>query len=182
MMKKGIIYVFMLLATATYGQGSFDVGTQVLGVGIGFGSSLGGGFTYGSQTPGLSVQYEHGMWDVGGPGVISLGGYLGYKAYSYDYLIYDRKWTYTILGVRSAYHYNGIESTDWDVYGGAMISFNIVSYSDNDPFYDPPDNSNIALTLYVGGRYYFTPKVAAFAELGYGISYFTLGAAFKLGE
>src|SRR5690348_7499073 len=82
---------------------AFNRGDDILGVGLGIGSSLGSGYTYGSQSPGLSVQYEHGNWDVGGPGVISLGGYLGYKSFSYDYLsYYSVKWTYFIIGLRSA--------------------------------------------------------------------------------
>jgi hypothetical protein len=179
-MKKILICVFSLLVINTaYGQGNFEKGANVLSLGLGFGSSLGGGYSYGSQTPGISVQFEHGMWEVGGPGVISLGGYLGYKSFGYDYSIYNQTWKYTIVGLRSAYHYNGIRSEDWDVFGGAMLSFNILSYDDNDPGFDYNASSGLFFTVYVGGRYYFTPSVAAFAELGYGISYLNLGVAFK---
>ena len=182
-MKKILLSLIMLMAISnSYSQGHFENGDNVLGVGIGFGSTLAGSYTYGSQTPGLCVLYEHGMWDLDGPGVVSLGGYLGYKGYSYNYGGYRAKWNYTVIGFRSAYHYNGLETTDWDVYGGAMLSFRITSYSDNDPFPDGSYSSGINLSLYIGGRYYFTDKVAAYAELGYGISYLTLGAAFMLGN
>src|SRR5689334_20567568 len=106
-MKKISILLFIFYVTAGYFSPSakaqaFNRGDNLLGIGIGLGSSL-GGFTYGSQSPALSVQYEHGNWDVGGPGVISLGGYLGYKSFSYDaspysYYTYSEKWTYIILG------------------------------------------------------------------------------------
>ena len=180
-MKKIVVLFFaFILVNSSYGQGNFSLGNNVASVGIGLGSSLGvlGGST---STPGISLQYERGMWDVGGPGVISLGGFIGFKSYKYNN-VYQRKWNYTIIGLRSAYHYNGIESSDFDVYGGAMLSYNSLNYSDNLPLnniaYEPFD-SYISLTLYVGGRYYFAPNVAAFAELGYGISYLNIGAAFK---
>ncbi len=87
-----------------------------MGIGGHFGS-----FTYGSQTPAISLQYEKGMWDIGGPGVISLGGYVGRKGYKYSgssgSYHYSEKWNYTVIGVRSAYHYNGINNEKFDVYG-----------------------------------------------------------------
>jgi hypothetical protein len=168
---------------------SFENGDNVLSAGLGLGSSL-GGYTYSSQTPGISIQFEHGNWDIGGPGVISLGGYLGYKSYSYGYAYpgysYNQKWSYTIIGLRSAYHYNGIDNKNLDVYGGVMLSYNILSYkySSSDPKFDYLYHGNygseVGLSIYLGGRYYFTDNVAGFLEVGYGISIFTIGAAFKL--
>ena len=117
----------------------FVKGTNIVSAGIGLGSSI---LSYSgtSQTPALSLQYEKGIWDMGGPGVISLGGYVGYKGYKYtgkfDAYNYSQKWHYTVIGVRSAYHYNGIRSENIDVYGGVMLSYNILSYSitDNSPY------------------------------------------------
>jgi hypothetical protein len=193
-MKKIVLIIVVALATVIIPKTSpaqaFHNGDNLLGVGIGFGSSL-GGYTYGSQSPAISLQYEHGNWDVGGPGVISLGGYLGYKSFSYDYspyngFNYSQKWSYTIIGFRSAYHYNGITNPNWDVYGGLMLSYDILSYSytSNNHAYDNLYNGSyaggIGLSLYLGARYFFSPKVCGFAELGYGIAYFNLGVAFKL--
>ena len=171
---------------------AFNTGDNVMSLGIGLGSSLGGGYGYSSQSPGISLQFEHGQWGVGGPGVISLGGYLGYKSFSYDgafsypYIYsYTQKWSYTVIGIRSAYHYNGISSKDWDVYGGVMLSYDILSYkyTSSNPVYDHlysgSYSGGLGLSLYIGGRYFFSDNVAAFAELGYGISYFTIGGAFK---
>jgi hypothetical protein len=130
------------------------------------------------------------MWSAGGPGVISLGGFIGIKSYkySYNYIGYDisQKWSYTVIGVRSAYHYNGIKSSDFDVYGGAMLSYDIVSYSydsnvPNSYNYnvDGSYGSAIGISLFVGGRYYFNDQFAAFAELGYGVAYLNLGVSYK---
>ncbi len=182
-MKKIPFILFLFIVTATsYGQ-QFVQGTNVISAGVGLGSSF-GGFTYGSQTPALSVNFERGVWDVGGPGVISLGGYAGAKSFKYSGSGYSEKWGYTIIGVRSAYHYNGLHSDNFDLYGGVMLSYNIVSYSykdlnGNSTFTGGNYGSAAGFTLYVGGRYFFSPNVAAFAELGYGVSYLTLGVSFK---
>src|SRR5690349_19612724 len=76
----------------------FVKGTNIVSAGIGLGSSI---LSYSgtSQTPALNLQYERGIWDMGGPGVISLGGYVGYKGYKYtgkfDAYNYSQKWHYT---------------------------------------------------------------------------------------
>lgn len=182
-MKKFIFILFAIIATSTLSAQQFVKGTNVISAGVGLGSSL-GSFSRSSQTPALSLSYEKGVWDIGGPGVISLGGYLGRKSYKYSGSGYVEKWGYTIIGIRSAYHYNGIKSDKFDVYGGVMLSYNILNYT----FKDNNGNnvngggnygSGTGFTLYAGGRYFFSSNIAAFAELGYGVSYLTLGLAYK---
>ena len=162
----------------------FKVGDNVLSLGLGLGSSL-GGYSYSSQTPAISIQFEHGQWDVGGPGTISLGGYLGFKSFKYAYpTFYSQKWSYTVIGIRSAYHYNGLNIQHLDVYGGVMLSYNVLSYTyeSNNSFYDNRGGnypSALGFSIYIGGKYYFSSNVAGFLELGYGISYATIGGSYK---
>ena len=182
-----VLFIATLFTTTTRAQ-FFEKGTNVVSAGIGLGGHF-GSYTYGSQTPGLSVQYERGIWDVGGPGVISLGGYAGIKSYKYSGSSggyhFDEKWNYTVIGARSAYHYNALNNDKFDVYGGLMLSYNILSYkySDNSGSSvfkgSGSYGSNLGFSAFVGGRYLFTDNIGAFAELGYGVSYLTLGVAFK---
>ena len=169
---------------SAFGQGHFEVGSNVIGAGIGLGSSYGSGYSYGSQTPAINFQYERGIWNVGGPGIISLGGYVAFKSYSYDYgySSYNSKWNYTIFGVRSAYHFNGIPSNKFDVYGGLMLGYRSISFSNNEPGYNYNYNyggSDIILVGFIGGRYYFTENFAGFSELGNGIAILSLGVTYK---
>jgi hypothetical protein len=183
-MKQVIYFSAALLLFVFASQNSsaqaFENGDNVLSVGLGVGSGY-HGINY-SSSPAISIQYEHGNWDVGGPGVISLGGFLGYKGFRHEEFGYVEKWNYTVIGLRSAYHYNGIDAKELDVYGGLMLSYDILSYSNNFPasYNYGGYTSGLGISVYIGGRYYFTDNVGAFLELGYGISYATLGVAFKL--
>lgn len=184
-----VLLLAVISAATTAHAQPFLKGSNVISAGIGFGSSF-GGFNTSSQTPGLSLQYERGVWAIDGPGIISLGGYAGYKSFKYSnqytsQFTYNQKWSYTVVGVRSAYHYNGIKSDKFDVYGGVLLSYNILSYSydDNNPsgvkFNNAGYGSTIGFSIFLGGRYFFTKNLAAQAELGYGVTFLNIGVAFK---
>lgn len=161
----------------------FQKGTNIISAGIGLGSSI-LSYSGASQSPALSLQYERGVWDIGGPGVISLGGYAGYKGYSFSGTDYSEKWHYTVLGIRSAYHYNGLNVKKLDLYGGVMLSYNLLSYSYSDNSgYNLSGSGNygstVGFSLYIGTRYFFTDNLAVLAELGYGVAYLNIGIAAK---
>lgn len=182
-MKKTIsllaLAVILLCATQSISAQEFGKGTNVINAGIG----IGGNFYYGglgtsSQSLGLNLSYERGIWETGDFGIVSLGGYLGYKSYTsepqfgggrYDY-------NYTVIGVRGAFHYIGLDVENLDVYGGAMLSYNIASI---DGDFSDGLNSRPSATIFVGGRWYFTEHFGVFAEAGYGVSILSLGAAFR---
>lgn len=175
-MKKVIFFLCILFATSNSNAQSFQKGTNVINAGVGFGTNLGG---LGNARPAISISFEHGNWDISGPGVISLGGYLGNTGFTYKSEGYKQSWNYTIIGVRSAYHYSGLENPKLDVYGGLMLSYNIATYKAQG--YDGPNNfgGGLGFSGFVGGRYFFNEKLGAFAELGYGISILNAGVAFK---
>ena len=172
----------------TAGAQSFKKGDNVLSAGIGLGSAI-GNYSFASQSPAFSVQFERGIWPAG-PGVVSLGGYAGIKSYKYTGssggYSYSEKWNYTIIGIRGAWHFTKLPIDKLDVYAGAMVSYNILSYkySDNTGYEDAGSfggsyGSAAAVSAFAGGRYYFAGRLSVFAELGYGVSYFTTGLAFK---
>jgi hypothetical protein len=182
-MKKllSLLFVVFVSLSVSAQVNKYTVGTNVISAGFGLGSDLGSGFGYGSQSPALSLQYEHGFWEVG-PGVISLGGYIGSKSYTdvYDYP-YRYKWNYTTVGVRGAYHFTGLDVDNLDLYGGLMLAYEVLSFSDSQPggFAGNAYGSKVDLGVYVGGRYYFSPHFGAFAELGYSVAILNLGISVK---
>ncbi len=188
-MKKAIrvLLVFIVLGSSVANAQNFVRGTNVISAGIGIGSAI-GSYTHSSQSPGFSIQYERGVWDVPGPGVISLGGYLGIKSYRYKHNNYTENWNYTVIGIRGAYHYNDLKRFNnkfldkLDVYGGVMVSFNILNYTNDYPSnypYNNDYNSAPGASLFVGGRYFITNNFAVYSELGYGVSILNIGVSLK---
>lgn len=170
--------MWVLITTFSYAQ-QFQKGTTVVNAGIGLGTALGG---LGKARPAISLSLDRGVWPVGGPGVISLGGYLGNTGYKYSSGGYTAKWNYFIVGARGAYHYNGFSSVPkLDVYGGAMLGYNIVNYSSdgNDVDISNSYRSGIGFSGFLGGRWFFTERIGAYAELGYGVSVLNAGLAIK---
>ena len=179
-MKKTLltltVVAISLLTAQTVSAQEFSKGTNVINAGIGFGGAYDFGGFGSTLALGLNASYERGIWEVGGPGVISLGGYLGTTAYRLDFGNDDDTVRYTSIGVRGAYHFNFIEVNNLDVYAGPMISFDIVSFN-NDRF-DSLD-SRPSGSIFAGARWYFTDNFGVFAEAGYGVSFLSLGAAFR---
>lgn len=182
-MKQTIKFLALAAITFCTAQSisaqEFNKGTNVINAGIG----IGGNFYYGglgtsSQSLGLNVSYERGIWETGDFGIVSLGGYLGYKSYTSNRAFGGAtyKYNYTIIGVRGAFHYTGLDVENLDVYGGAMLSYNIASI---DSGYAGGLDSRPSATVFVGGRWYFTENLGVFAELGYGVSILSIGAAIR---
>jgi hypothetical protein len=175
---------------------SFSEGDNVLGVGVGIGGSYGVGFSGSgvSQTPAIALHFDHGMGDLG-PGVWGLGGFLGYKSYAYEFnnsyffnsYNTSYKWTYVVVGARGTWHYNDWHENDkLDTYGGLMLAYRVGSFKDETkyptgtPVYSGGSYSGMSLTILVGARYFFTEKIGAYAEFGYGVSVAQIGLAVKL--
>jgi len=178
-MKKTILIFFACIAVAFVQAQPFQKGTTSVNAGLGLGTALGG---LGKVRPAISVSADHGVWQVGGRDVVSLGGYVGNTGYKYSYEDYTAKWNYNIIGARGAYHYNGFEKlSDLDVYGGIMLGYNIVKYSSNDSeeYWGGSYGSGLGFSGFVGGRWFFGDKFGAYAELGYGVSVLNVGVTVK---
>ena len=171
-----ITVLAMLLSSPTFAQ-QFQKGTSAINLGIGFGSALGG---LGTGRPAISGSFEYGMWEAG-PGVISLGGYIGNTGYRYSSEGYTQKWNYTVVGARSAYHLHAFETVpQLDPYAGLMIGYNIASYSVTGGYEGPNTyGSGLGYSLFLGARWFFTNNIAVFVELGYGVSAINAGVSFK---
>jgi hypothetical protein len=172
-MKKIIIFCFLAcFAVAANAQDIFQKGTSVLNLGIGLGSHI----------P-VEASYEYGIVDGlidGENGSIGLGGYVGWYSYSDSYA--GGKWSYSdlVLGVRGAFHYQFVDQLD--TYAGLMLGYDIASakWKGDGPAFGTAAASAAALSAFVGARYYFSPSIAAYGELGYGIAYLSVGVALKL--
>jgi hypothetical protein len=183
----GVFLFCAIFSVGVNAQNVFSKGDNNLNLGIGIGSVLGGTAGYSTTTPPLSVSYERGIVDqlFDDKSSLGIGAYLGYASNKSTLISggnnFGWKYNYTIFGVRGALHYQLVDKLD--TYAGLMLGYNSVSstyYGDNSLIQGSVANgSGMGWSLFIGGRYYFTDNVAAFAELGYGIAYLQLGVSFK---
>lgn len=188
-MKKllAIVVVALFTLTAIKAQESeFNLGSQVISLGIGIGNTLYSGSYYSSGVPPISLSYEHGIVEnVLEKGVIGLVGSIGYNSYKYRYTYvgYDYGWNYSniVIAVGGTFHYPLLDKLD--TYGAIALGYNIATAKEygtipGDDF--SSSSGGVVFGIYVGGRYYFTEHFAAFAQVGYGIAYLTFGVSFRL--
>ncbi|MFW6371043.1 MAG: hypothetical protein ACOC10_07570 [Bacteroidota bacterium] len=185
-MKKNFLSLIFALLTISFVSAQdniFKLDDKVLNVGIGLGSTLyGSGYT--ASVPPISVSFEKCFLDgIAEKGTIGIGGYLGYTAYKWDY--YDWGWKYSdfIIGPRGSFHYPLVDKLD--TYTGLLMGYEILTskeYGNYLPGYSDytSRSGGFIWAWHAGARYYFNEQFAVMAELGYGISYLTLGLSLKL--
>lgn len=181
-MKKAaavlFVLVFIVSSSISFGQG-YKKGVNNLNAGV----SIGGlaGFYGSSDFPPISVGLQFGIHEK-----FSVGGIIGYASSSYDLGFFNNAnytWTYRyiIVGARGEYHFMEPKD-DFDLYGGLTIGYNIVSVDEPTGYsgFYTAEASYLLYGFHAGGRYLFSKNIGAFAELGYGIGYFTIGLNVKL--
>lgn len=188
-------------SSAASGGGCFNESSKIINIGIGFGGrsyynySRATGYSYRSS-PAISVSYEQALPKKVGPGFLGLGAYLGYQSaylkyddyyYNNNKYYYRHNWKYMMFTVRGAYHLDALNFEKGEIYFGGIIGLRYTSYSYETNSLDPNKNSyqlsNSSLwpawSFFGGGRYYLAKNIAIYGELGYGISYLTVGASIK---
>lgn len=179
-MKKLLMFIVLVtfsVASLTAQETTFNKGDKVLNLGLGIGSAIYSGTGYSSVVPPLSASLEIGIVDnILEKGSVGVGGYLGFSSHKYSN--YWRS-TSIIIGPRGAFHYALVDKLD--TYAGLIIGYNIYSSKWIGSGFELNDTSSGGLVSseFVGARYYFSDSFAANAELGFGISYLTIGVALK---
>jgi hypothetical protein len=180
-----IVTICLCFSFRSKAQSTFNSGDNVFNLGIGLAGNLYAGGGYATTIPPIGLSFEHGLNNS----KIGIGGFLGVASstYSYDYGGYGNyswRYTYKIIAVRGAYHF--YTQKKFDVYAGALLGYNAVSFTYSAPPGDQTYNgyatvgSGFAFDIFVGGRYYFTQHFGVMAELGYGVTLLTIGIALKL--
>jgi hypothetical protein len=185
-MKKCFISLSMVLLASTMAfsqEPTFNIKDKVINLGVGFGSTLYNGSYYKTTVPPVSASLEVGILDgIIDKGSIGVGGYLGYSSYKYEYYNWGYKYTDFIIAARGTFHYPLVDKLD--TYTGIILGVEVVTgkeFGTSIPGYNYSSaGSGLARSWFVGGRYYFNEKFAAMGELGFGISWLTLGLSLKL--
>ena len=169
--------------SASAQQSTFLKGDNVVSLGVGLGGYLNTGWGWSGhgvkKTPLITASFDHCFFDnlFDEKSSIGIGGLVGFKSVKVvDYW----KITYIIIGVRGTFHYALVNKLD--TYGGLHLGYDIC----NSKYIGPSGSwggstggSGLSYGFFVGGRYYFTDSIGAFAELGYGYAILNLGVSFK---
>ncbi len=174
-MKKLFSIIAVMICIQVSAQ--FEAGSQRLHLGVGIGSGyVGSGLKMG--VPPVHASYEYGISDK-----IGVGGLIGYTSASADLAFFgEAKYSYLIIGARGNYHF--LNTSQYDVYAGAMLGFNraSVSFENEGGLFgiEPEAESGVIFGAYVGGRYNISEKFTAFAEVGYSIAWVSVGVCLNL--
>jgi hypothetical protein len=165
-MKKTLfllVAICFALAQMSAQEPTFVKGDKVVNVGVGIGSVFNSGTYYTTLIPPLAG---------------SVGPYLGFAAHKYVFSQNGWRYSSFILGARGNFHYPLVDKLD--TYTGLLLAYRVVTATDIGNPTGNPSSSVFTWSWYVGARYYFKERLAAMAELGYGISYLNIGIAYKI--
>jgi len=179
-MKK-IFAVLMVVFFGVYQlnaqEPSFVKGSKVLNLGVGLGAFHPGSY-YKTTVPPISASFDIGIVDgILEKAAVGVGPYIGYSASKWEFSGYGWKYNDIIIGARGTFHYPFVDKLD--TYAGVLLGYNITSSTEIGTVVGTPDGGHFVHSEFIGARWYFTDSFAAFAELGYGISWFTGGIALK---
>lgn len=166
-----LLFSVLVLGTLT-ASAQFEKGDKLLSVGIGAGNSS---LTASNGSGGFGF---NGTYEVGITDFVSVGAQLDYIGESE----FGVKWRVFTPAARASYHFGKhfIENDKLDIYGGAALGLAFASLDfDNSIISGDAKSTDLHLGLYAGGRYFFKPNMAAFAELGSNAAVLRAGITFK---
>ncbi|HNX20883.1 MAG TPA: hypothetical protein PKG88_00830 [Bacteroidales bacterium] len=161
-----LLAAFLMLNLSVQSQG-LEKGDFGLNVGIGLGYR---GFP-------IEVSGTYGIVDdlfnVDGL-TLSVGGYLGVSMFHTSYYWVSYSGVRVLPAVRVLAHYTFFDKLE--VFAGPAAGFVIDRTTSN---YDSDNYFGLYGSIAAGAKYYFTDNFGVYAETGYSIGYFMVGATFK---
>jgi len=159
-------------------NGDFIVGGKVALIGV-YGANVGlilGG-EYGLKEGFLSIPNF--------PTSLGIGGSIGYSSFSKNYPP-DGPWSFTnfLITATGYYHVQLVKNQPIDTYALFNVGINITTDKYDGSFSNVRDRTSgeggLKFGTGVGARYYFTKKLSAVGEIGFGMGVFRLGLDFKI--
>lgn len=166
-MRKFFTLVAVLVVGITMVSAqTFRKGSQIVSANVGFGG-------YGIP---ITLNYEHGIYDINEDMSIGVGGMFGFATKSEGII----QTTGLSLAAQGVYHYTGFDK--FDLYASLDLGWNIATAKTKASSGMPAISANAGGFLWginLGARYYFTDNFAVKADLGYGLSYISVGVSYK---
>jgi len=161
MIKRVLFFSALMIAfnIGTNAQAPLPEGGKQVNVGIGF--------------SGWGIPIYAGV-DFGVAENFTVGGKVSYRSYEENWFGYGWQHTIFTIAANGNYHFNEILEipSKYDLYAGLSLGYSVWSTdyegAGANPDYDGPNDSDIFLVGQVGGRYFFSDKIAAHVEFGGG--------------
>jgi len=159
-------------------NGDFVVGGKLALIGV-WGANA--GFVLGGE-----YGFKEGFLSIPNfPTSLGLGGSIGYSGYTQSFVtIGDYSYTNFLILITGYYHVHLLKNVPIDTYAMLNIGVNIASSSYEGNLPNAPKSSNphggLTFGSGIGARYYFTNKLSAVGELGFGMGVIRLGLDFRI--
>lgn len=136
----------------------------------------------------VSVSYEQGVYSFSNGSFITAGGYVGYGASSEDFVDGGKfKYNNIYVAAMGNYYFKPIVDK-LDLYAGLRLGYDIASAEtvwDNpeaEEYYGDKYSASAGgfiYTAHAGANYWLSDSFAINAELGYGVSFLSVGVSYK---
>ncbi len=190
-MKKILFFISLTTSFYSVSAQAFKNNENRASFGMGFGWKNKEPYSNSVHFPSVHATVERSVVTLEDVGVLAVGAQFGFHYGFHNGKFpptgekYKESWTNVYFIPRVAvyfqelfYEYDFPENIDW--YAGTGIGINAMAHKVPQNFdVDDKDGVILGYTFFVGGRYYFNGDMAAFAEFGYGVSYFNLGITLK---
>jgi outer membrane protein W len=163
-------------AAQSKGGGAFGMGYTDIGPTVGIGNLNGASASFGGR-------FEHAIKQLPDMGNGMLGIQVAAQYYSWDYAAGPYSWSVKNIpiGVTGNYHFH-LDEPKIDPFVGLGLGYNIYSCSYGGPTISGSCSysSGIYFIGRAGARYFFSPTMAAYGDVGAGGATLNLGVMFKL--
>lgn len=181
------VLIAMSLSGTLFAQGSsYDKGDLLVNAGLSLGYY---GYGFSGNRTGVTIPVtiwaEYGLTDQ-----ISVGPYVGFARWRYDFQNDNYSWRFLTLGGRGTFHLTELlnEWTDGDLneekldlYGSILLGAEIRSYNGPELFFEDETDVVVRLGSVLGARYYLNQRLGLYIEGGRGtFGYLNFGVSVKL--
>ena len=154
----------------------FTTGYTDIGAVVGLGGLNGASASFGGR-------FEHAIKPLPslGNGMLGIQAAAEYYSWSASYVGYGWSYKYIPVGVTANYHFK-LDEPKLDPFVGLGLGYNIVSCSGTGAFGNIGCgySSGIYAIARAGARYFFSPKMAVYGDVGAGGATLNVGVMFKL--
>ncbi len=184
LLKYTFFFIFVFATSSVFAKDTvkansdlpFRKGTKLLGLSVGASIDNYAGDLRPHPVP--AITYDQGFFDNVGIGNIGIGGVAAYKFLreKYNWGNYDQHSGSFYFGLRGTYHFTYFKNRNikFDPYAGVMLGVKI-THSEDSWYKYYYTKAYLAKGFFIGARYVLNERFSAFSELGYNISFVSIG-------